>query len=138
MRYKLTVLLFHWQLYIHRKPIADSNNIFVCFRVYSVFLVTLDLALEEIKPPETLYHGTVEKFIVAIQLSGLQKMNRQHVHLSQSKETATSVGSRRGKPIILVVKAAKMHRAGFKFYRSENGVWLTDSVPWQYIERESV
>ena len=98
----------------------------------------IDLALEEIEPPETLYHGTVEKFLEAIEEAGLQKMNRQHVHLSATKETATSVGSRRGKPIILEVSALSMCKAGHKFYRSANGVWLTDSVPWEYIERENV
>ena len=99
---------------------------------------TIDLALEQIEPPVILYHGTVEKFIAAIEESGLQKMNRQHVHLSETRETATNVGSRRGKPIILEVQASLMHHAGYKFYRSENGVWLTDSVPWEYLDRESV
>ena len=99
---------------------------------------SIDLALESIEPPEVLYHGTVEKFIGAIEKSGLQKMNRQHVHLSSTRETATNVGSRRGQPIILLVQAATMHKAGYKFYRSENGVWLTESVPWKYIEREIV
>ena len=98
----------------------------------------IDLALEEIEPPENLYHGTVEKFLGAIEKTGLQKMNRQHVHLSATKETATSVGSRRGKPIILEVNASSMYKAGHKFYCSTNGVWLTDSVPWKYIDRESV
>ena len=65
----------------------------------------IDLDLEEIEPPEILYHGTVEKFLGAIEQTGLRKMNRQHVHLSATKETATSVGSRRGKPIILKVSA---------------------------------
>ena len=64
-------------------------------------------------------------------------MNRQHVHLSSNKEVAASVGSRRGKPIILEIKAQNMYGAGYKFYRSVNGVWLTDSVPWEYIDHES-
>jgi len=98
----------------------------------------IDLALEEIKPPEILYHGTVEKYLTAIEQSGLQKMNRQYVHLSATKDTATSVGSRRGKPIILEVEALNMYRAGHKFYLSANSVWLTDNVPWEFIERESL
>jgi putative RNA 2'-phosphotransferase len=28
-----------------------------------------------------------------------------------------------------------MHRAGFVFYRSANGVWLIDHVPPEYLER---
>lgn len=96
----------------------------------------IDLNLNEIVPPNILYHGTVEKFIDAIMESGLQRMSRQYVHLSEYRETATNVGSRRGKPIILIVQAAKMHEAGFVFYCSENGVWLTESVPSKYIEHE--
>jgi len=93
----------------------------------------IDLDLEPIEPPEILYHGTVKKFIKAIEKGGLQKMNRQYVHLSSTKEIATSVGSRRGKPIILKVRALSMYKVGYHFYLSANGVWLTDTVPFEYI-----
>jgi len=96
--------------------------------------VTIDLALQEIVPPEILFHGTVEKFISEIKSKGLLKMSRQHVHLSKDKETAIKVGSRRGNPIILIIDSTKMHQDGFKFYQSENGVWLTDEVPSNYIQ----
>lgn len=96
--------------------------------------VTIDLALQKIVPPEILFHGTVEKFISEIKSKGLLKMRRQHVHLSKDKETAIKVGSRRGNPIILIVDCAKMYQDGFKFYQSENGVWLTDTVPSNYIQ----
>ncbi len=95
---------------------------------------TIDLQLEAIKPPEVLYHGTVEKFIASIKATGLEKRNRQHVHLSADLETATKVGSRRGKPIILKIQAQKMHEEGFAFFLSANGVWLTDRVPKKFIE----
>lgn len=95
--------------------------------------VTVDLNLQQQEPPEYLYHGTVSKFISAIGEEGLQKMSRQHVHLSGDKETAVKVGSRRGSPVILVVRAGQMQRDGFTFYLSENGVWLTDHVPATYI-----
>lgn len=97
-------------------------------------LKTVDLEFENIEPEEFLYHGTVDKFINAIRKGGLKKMNRQHVHLSKDRETATNVGSRRGKPIILSVRSGEMYRDGFEFYRSENGVWLTNEVPTRYIE----
>ncbi len=96
--------------------------------------VTIDLDLNEVIPPAVLFHGTVEKFISDIKSQGLKKMNRQHVHLSKDKETAIKVGSRRGNPVILIVDSVKMHRDGFKFYQSENGVWLTDTVPSNYIQ----
>lgn len=94
---------------------------------------TIDLKLEAVKPPDYLYHGTVGKFMQAIKKEGLQKMNRQHVHLSQDLETATKVGSRRGQAIILSIRSGAMHEKGYAFYLSENGVWLTDKVPAEYI-----
>jgi putative RNA 2'-phosphotransferase len=96
--------------------------------------VAVDLELPPAIPPEYLYHGTVPASLAAIQKEGLKKMSRQHLHLSADKETATKVGSRRGVPVILTIKTGQMHRAGFIFYLSENGVWLTEAVPPQYIE----
>lgn len=94
----------------------------------------IDLQLEQKEPPEILYHGTVEKFIAAIKETGLQKMQRQHVHLSKDLETAVKVGGRRGKPVILKVHTARMQENGHAFYLSQNGVWLCDHVPVEYIE----
>ena len=73
----------------------------------------------------------------SIKKEGLQKMSRQHVHLSKDRETAIKVGSRRGVAQILTVRSGEMHRDGFKFYLSENNVWLTDEVPAKYIEFKS-
>src|SRR5689334_19565407 len=42
--------------------------------------VEVDLQLEEREPPETLYHGTVERFLPAILAEGLSKGRRHHVH----------------------------------------------------------
>lgn len=93
----------------------------------------VDLKLNEAKPPQTLYHGTVAAFLDSIRTTGLQKRSRNHVHLSSDVATATKVGSRRGKPIILHVDAAAMHQQGHLFYLSANGVWLVDAVPPQYL-----
>lgn len=97
--------------------------------------IKIDLKLEAVEPPYTLYHGTVQKFMESIRKTGLQKQNRHHVHLSATTDTAISVGSRRGKPVILKVNAKKMHLEGHAFYLSDNGVWLTDHVPPEYIEK---
>jgi putative RNA 2'-phosphotransferase len=93
----------------------------------------VDLQLEPKEPPAELYHGTPEKNLTAVQRDGLAKMARHHVHLSPDTQTATKVGSRRGKPVILVVDAAKMRAEGHIFYCSANGVWLVDHVPPQYL-----
>jgi putative RNA 2'-phosphotransferase len=97
--------------------------------------ISVELNLKQETPPSLLYHGTVERFLTSIIENGLEKRARQHVHLSADVITATRVGGRRGKPVVLTIAAANMHSAGFSFFRSENGVWLTDHVPPQYISR---
>ena len=95
--------------------------------------VHINLELESIDPPDVLYHGTVKRFLNSIIASGLQKMKRQHVHLSATIETAINVGKRRGKPVVLSVNSGEMNHDGYKFFLSRNGVWLTDTVPHKYI-----
>jgi putative RNA 2'-phosphotransferase len=90
--------------------------------------VSVDLGLQAQSPPAFLYHGTVERFVASIMAAGLEKRTRQHVHLSVDIPTANRVGSRRGHPVILKIAAADMHLAGFRFFCSANGVWLTDEV----------
>ncbi|MEZ4983482.1 MAG: RNA 2'-phosphotransferase [Saprospiraceae bacterium] len=96
--------------------------------------VKIDLALEPVKPPKILYHGTVDRFIENIMRKGLQPMSRNHVHLSETEDTAFEVGERRGDAIIFKVYAGAMYRDGFHFYQSDNGVWLTDGVPSKYLD----
>ena len=96
--------------------------------------VNIDLGYSQQEPPELLYHGTVSKFISNIKEQGLLKMNRHHVHLSEDLDTATKVGSRRGQPILLSINSGHMHKDGYVFYQSNNGVWLTNHVPIEYIE----
>ncbi|MER5357347.1 RNA 2'-phosphotransferase [Streptomyces sp. NPDC002785] len=95
--------------------------------------VPVDLALPPAEPPPYLYHGTVGRALDAIRSEGLRPMDRTHVHLSPDRETATRVGSRRGRPVVLSVDAATMHRAGHTFYVSANGVWLTAAVPPAFL-----
>ena len=98
--------------------------------------VAVDLGLAPREPPPTLFHGTVERFLPSILREGLTRQSRQHVHLSANRETADTVGRRRGKPVILRVDAAAMHAAGHTFLLSENGVWLTDVVPPEFLGQE--
>jgi putative RNA 2'-phosphotransferase len=95
--------------------------------------IAVDLALVPVVPPERLYHGTATRFLDAIRREGLDKRSRQHVHLSPDAATATTVGQRHGKAVVLIVRAGVMHTDGHHFYRSANGVWLTAHVPPQYL-----
>jgi putative RNA 2'-phosphotransferase len=41
---------------------------------------------------------------------------------------------RHGHPVILAIDTTAMQQAGFTFYCSDNGVWLVDEVPPQYLK----
>ncbi len=95
--------------------------------------IPVDVELEEREPPEFLWHGTGEKYVDSIDKEGLIPKSRLYVHLSSDVETAEKVGKRHGKPVIYKVETAKMFKAGYKFYLSVNKVWLTKSVPVDYL-----
>jgi len=100
--------------------------------------IKVDVELKATRPPRVLYHGTSpDNYEKIIHSKGLDKMNRLHVHLTDSLDVATSVGKRYSKykkPIILEIDSAAMNTDGYKFYLSANGVWLTDNVPLKYIK----
>jgi len=96
--------------------------------------VSVDLGYPPATPPETLLHGTPRKFVAPILETGIKKMNRHHVHLHTDQKTATAVGARRGDSVLLSVRSGDMHRAGFIFFVTKNGVWLTDHVPPEFID----
>jgi putative RNA 2'-phosphotransferase len=96
--------------------------------------IPVNLLLVERVPPEVLYHGTATRFLDSIMEEGITKQSRQYVHLSKDVETATKVGKRHGKSVVLVLDTLNMYRDGVKFYLSDNGVWLTDYVSSKYIK----
>ena len=95
--------------------------------------IPVDLGLAAVEPPDRLYHGTADRFVAAIRRDGLLPRKRNHVHLSPDEATATRVGARHGRPVVLTIAAGQMYRDGHAFYLAENGVWLTDRVPPKYI-----
>jgi len=95
--------------------------------------IEVELGYSPTAPPDILYHGTAERFLTSIKQRGLIKGKRHHVHLSADVDTATKVGRRHGKPVVLRIEAGRMYRDGFVFYLSGNGVWLTEPVPVQYL-----
>lgn len=99
--------------------------------------IPVDVELEETPPPDVLWHGTAEKYMDNIRRQGLLPRTRLYVHLSPDPETAAAVGRRHGKLVVLRVDARAMQTDGLRFYRSVNGVWLTESVPPQYLKEVS-
>ncbi|WP_029232628.1 RNA 2'-phosphotransferase [Butyrivibrio sp. VCB2006] len=97
--------------------------------------IPVDVELEKATPPDILYHGSAVKFEESIDREGLIPKSRLYVHLSKDYDTAVTVGSRHGKPVIYKVKAGEMTKDGYEFFLSANKVWLTKSVPVKYLEK---
>lgn len=99
--------------------------------------IEVNLSLKEDIPDVYLFHGTSPSNIESILVNGINKMKRNHVHLSRDLCTAINVGSRHCKenesPSILLIDVFKMVNDGYKFYLSDNNVWLTDNVPSKYL-----
>jgi putative RNA 2'-phosphotransferase len=95
--------------------------------------VEVDLELAPAQPPELLFHGTGRGSLASILRDGLERGGRHHVHLSPDVETAVRVGRRHGPPVVLDVAAGRMAAAGHTFYVSDNGVWLVDAVPPEFL-----
>ena len=62
-------------------------------------------------------------------------MSRQYVHLSEDIETAKMVGKRRDfDPVILYIDTTEAIKAGVKFYKANDKVWLCKKLPPQFIK----
>jgi len=86
-------------------------------------------------PPEFLWHGTSPDSIGSIMIEGLRPMSRQDVHLSPDPATAKEVGRRRSTtPVLLRVRAGEAALTGLEFHRGNGLVWITTSVPPQFID----
>ena len=99
--------------------------------------IPVDVELKECTPPAILYHGTGEKYVDSIDTQGLIPKSRLYVHMSEDMDTARNVGSRHGKPVIYEIDCMAMAADGYLFFLSENHVWLTKSVPANYLRKRS-
>ena len=95
--------------------------------------IDVNLDLEPTPPDGPLYHGTARQALSSIHDEGLTPQSRQYVHLSPTREEATSVGQRHGPPVVLPIDAPGLHEAGYTLYRSTDIVWLTRQVPPAFI-----
>ncbi|MCL1790601.1 MAG: RNA 2'-phosphotransferase [Peptococcaceae bacterium] len=98
---------------------------------------TVAITFKEKTPPAFLYHGTATRFLKSIITEGIKPGNRHHVHLSEDRQTAISVGMRYGIPVVLKIETACMLEQGLKFFQAENGVWLVEYVSPSYFVVDS-
>lgn len=99
--------------------------------------IEVDVELEKKIPPKFLYHGTASRNVPSIRKTGLNKMNRLHVHLSSDYNTALNVAQRYCKndtPHIFTIDTYPMIVDNVPFYLSKNGVWLVDHIDPKYLK----
>jgi len=85
-------------------------------------------------PPVELYHGTNKVGYESMLKTGIKKMKRHHVHLTDDVDTAASVGMRKGSEVVVIIDTPAMLKDGIDFLQSDNGVWLVDYVDPKYIK----
>lgn len=108
-----------------RYSFNEDKTLIRCNRGHSI---PVDVELEEKQPPEFLYHGTGEKYVVSIDQIGLIPKSRLYVHLSSDVDIAEKVGQRHGKEVVYQVASEMRSRFWeiVKKYRStENDSELT-------------
>ncbi|UCF07058.1 MAG: RNA 2'-phosphotransferase [bacterium] len=98
--------------------------------------VPVDLGVEPAEPPKILYHGTARKYLGSIAKHGLGPGRRQFVHLSSDAESASSVGGRHGRAVVLEIDAGRLHADGHELFQISRDTWLTRAVPAEYIRFE--
>ena len=103
-------------------------------RAYYGHSVPQPIEHERITPPAVLYHATTHRALDAILREGLKPMNRQHVHLASTKETALVAGRRRdANPPLLAIDAKRANDDGIAFFRGNEDIYLADPIPARYI-----
>ncbi|EMQ1359338.1 RNA 2'-phosphotransferase [Clostridioides difficile] len=98
------------------------------------YSINVNVELRELEPPRFLYHGTATRFLDNIKKEGIISKSRLYIHLSNDIDTAVQVGKRHGIPIVLKINAGKMYENDYKFYLSENNIWLCEYIPFKYVE----
>ena len=77
--------------------------------------IPVDVELPAAIPPETLWHGTGEKYVASIDQQGLIPKGRLYVHLSSDAATATKVGSQQS------IRCVQQWKLSMDFLKSTAG-----------------
>ncbi len=134
---KITKEDINWIIDNNDKKRFTFNSDETMIRAAQGHSIDVDLKMKRILPPDILYHGTSIVNGENISKNGLIKMNRNHVHLTDNNKTAYDVGMRyakyQNKLWIIEIDAKQMNKDGYEFFKSENGIYLTEEVPSKYF-----
>jgi len=97
-------------------------------------MVGICVDMREVTDPSEIpncIHGTYSRHLNDIMKTGLNRMNRQHIHMAASVPEKNGVisGMRNSCDTIIYVDAAKAMALGIQFFISSNGVILSPGDP---------
>jgi putative RNA 2'-phosphotransferase len=93
----------------------------------------IELGLESVEPPETLYYGTARDLAENILKGGLKPRDRQFVHLTPSLDDALASGRRRDPfPALIAIDAMAARAGGIQFYQS-GPLFLVKEIPPRFL-----
>jgi len=98
---------------------------------HSIKIEDPDLVLiTDAKDIPVVVHGTNKNAYKAISKSGLNKMTRTHIHFSHGDLSDPTVisGIRKTANVLIYIDVPKAMTAGIKFYKSLNGVILSEGI----------
>ncbi len=84
-------------------------------------------------PPPLLYHGTSSSKAEKILYGELEPMGRNYVHLTTDWNYANAVATSNLRPVVLSIRARAAADSGVKFWKSNEHVWLSASIPAQFL-----
>lgn len=85
-------------------------------------------------PPAVLFHAAPMRYAERILKAGLKPVKRALVHLAVEKKAAPEICGRRANEAALIrVDAHGAYAAGVRFFPRGRGVWLSESIPAQYL-----
>jgi len=92
-----------------------------------VTLEGLEASWEEVLADESIWHGTSVDSLAGIAREGIRPAARTHVHFTGALDSA--VGKRAKVDVMLEVSPARLRAAGYRVWRSPNGVILARRAP---------
>ncbi|WP_158521188.1 RNA 2'-phosphotransferase [Fuerstiella marisgermanici] len=85
-------------------------------------------------PPHVLYHGTSQKLAGQILQHGLQRRERNLVHLTSCFDYAAWIARNHGSPAVLQVITDHAASAGIPFWQCNDHVWQSTDLPASAIQ----
>lgn len=91
-----------------------------------------------VRPPDLLFCGMPEGGRAALVAEGLRPRRRRFLQLTTSPKAAERMAARMHKrrPHVVVIEASRAARGGVTFYRSPNGLYLAEFVPFEFLLSE--